>query len=77
MIQKFFFKKKVKNAQNHLIRKVIWLKSIFQHPYQISPITRWSEARLRKFFDQKFFENFFFKNAQNASIRVKNMFSRF
>ena len=74
MIQKKFFEKKVKNAQNRSIRKVIYLKSIFQHLHQISPITRWSEARLRKFFDQKIF---FFKNAQNASIRVKNMFSRF
>ena len=77
MIQKKFFEKKVKNAQNRSIRKVIYLKSIFQHPHQISPITRWSEARLRKFFDQKFFEKNFLKNAQNASIRVKNMFLHF
>ena len=78
MIQKNFFKKNIKNAQNRSIQKVIWLKSIFQCPYQISPITRWSEARLINFSTKNFStKNFFFKFAQNASIRVKNMFSRF
>ena len=66
MIQKKFFEKKVKNAQNRSIRKVIYLKSIFQHPHQISPITRWSEARLRKFFDQKFFEKKFFEKCSEC-----------
>ena len=63
---KNFFEKKVKNAQNRSIRKFIYLKSIFQHLHQISPITRWSEARLRKFFDQKFFEKFFFQKCSEC-----------
>ena len=65
MIQKNFFKKKVKNAQNRSIRKVIYLKSIFQHPHQISPITRWSEAT-QKIFRPKFFENFFFQKCSEC-----------
>ena len=75
MIQKNFFEKKVKNAQNRSIRKVIYLKSIFQHPHQISPITRWSEARLRKFFDQKFFrKNFFQKCSECFNSCKKHVF---
>ena len=66
MIQKKIFEKKVKNAQNRSIRKVSQLKSIFQHLHQISPIARWSEARLRKFFDRKFFKNFFFQKCSEC-----------
>ena len=48
------FSKKIKNAQNRSIRKVSWLKSIFQHPFQIPPITRQSEARIEKIFRPNF-----------------------
>ena len=47
------FQTKISNAQNRSICKVIYLKSIFQHLFEILPTTGWSKASLRKFFDEK------------------------
>ena len=73
MIQNFFFKKKSKMFKIVQFQQLASINRSSSTLMKISLIKGGQSPDLENFSNK----NFFFKNAQNASIRVKNMFSRF